>query len=98
MEYLLTGKSIDGAKYDEMYEQKIIAHNLKATKDQIVDDLNGIMSPLQRRMMKELLAYLDELNIHIKNPNDEIDHFMKPEVIWRRCGIPPEKWRRIRMW
>ena len=79
LEYLLTGKAIDGAKYDEMYEQKIIAHNLKATKEQIVDDLNGVMSPLQRRMMKELLVHLDELNIHIKNLDDEIDNFMKPE-------------------
>ena len=79
LEYLLTGKSIDGSKYDEMYEQKIIAHNLKATKEQIVDDLNGVMSPLQRRMMKELLVHLDELNIHIKNLDDEIDNFMKPE-------------------
>lgn len=79
LEYLLTGKAIDGAKYDEMYEQKIIAHNLKATKEQIVDDLNGVMSPLQRRMMKELLVHLDELDIHIKNLDDEIDNFMKPE-------------------
>ena len=79
LEYLLTGKSIDGSKYDEMYKQKIIAHNLKATKEQIVDDLNGVMSPLQRRMMKELLVHLDELNVHIKNLNDEIDNFMKPE-------------------
>ena len=79
LEYLLTGASVDGPKYDEMYEQKIIAHNLKATKEQIIDDLNGVMSPLQRRMMKELLAHLDELNIHIKNLNDEIDSFMKPE-------------------
>ncbi len=62
-----------------MYEQKIIAHNLKATKEQIVDDLNGVMSSLQRRMMKELLVHLDELNIHIKNLDDEIDNFMKPE-------------------
>lgn len=30
-------------------------------------------------MMKELLAHLDELNIHIKNLDDEIDNFMKPE-------------------
>ena len=44
LEYLLTGKSMDGSKYDEMYEQKIIAHNLKATKEQIVDNLNGVMS------------------------------------------------------
>lgn len=79
LEYLLTGASMDEAKYDEMYKQKIIAHNLKATRKQIIDDLNGVMSPLQRRMMKELLVHLDELNIHIKNLDDEIDSFMKPE-------------------
>lgn len=79
LEYLLTGNPIDSAKYDEMYEQKVIAHNLKATKDQIIDDLNGVMTPLQRRMMKELLAHLDELNVHIRNLDDEIDNFMKPE-------------------
>ena len=47
-----------------MYKQKIIAHNLKASKEQIIDDLNGVMTPLQRRMMKELLSHLDELNVH----------------------------------
>ena len=57
----------------------MIAHNLKASKEQIIDDLNGVMSPLQRRMMKELLVHLDELNAHIKNLDDEIDNFMKPE-------------------
>ena len=62
LEYLLTGEFFDEAKYDEMYKQKIIAHNLKASKEQIIDDLNGVMTPLQRRMMKELLSHLDELN------------------------------------
>lgn len=79
LEYLLTGASIDGKKYDEMYEQRVIAHNLKASKEQIIDDLNGFMTPLQRRMMKELLAHLDELNVHIKNLDDEIDNFMKSD-------------------
>ena len=79
LEYLLTGESIDGEKYDEMYKQNIIAHNLKASREQIIDDLNGVMTSLQRRMMKELLAHLDELNTHIKNPDDEIDNFMKPD-------------------
>ena len=79
LEYILTGESFDEAKYDEMYENKVIAHNLKASKEQIIDDLNGIMTPLQRRMMKELLTHLDELNAHIKNLDDEIDNFMKPE-------------------
>ena len=79
LEYLLTGMPIDSAKYDELYERKVIAHNLKASKEQIIDDLNGVMSPLQRRMMRELLEHLDELNIHIKHLDDEIDNFMKPE-------------------
>lgn len=39
----------------------------------------GWKPSLQRRMMKELLIHLDELNIHIRNLNDEIDSFMKPE-------------------
>jgi len=79
LEYILTGERFDEDKYDEMYEKKVIAHNLKASKEQIIDDLNGVMTPLQRRMMKELLAHLDELNAHIKNLDDEIDNFMKPE-------------------
>ena len=79
LEYILNGEKFDEAKYDEMYRRKDIAHNLKASKEQIIDDLNGVMTPLQRRMMKELLSHLDELNIHIKNLDDEIDNFMKPE-------------------
>ena len=79
LEYILTGESFDDAKYDEMYDKKVIAHNLKATKEQIIDDLNGVMSPLQRKMMRTLLKHLDELNIHIKELDDDIDSLMKPE-------------------
>lgn len=53
----------------------MIAHNLNTTKEQIIVDLNGVMTPIQRRMMKELLFHLDGLNIHIKNLDVEI----KPE-------------------
>ena len=88
LEYLLTGEFFDEAKYDEMYKQKIIAHNLKASKEQIIDDLNGVMTPLQRRMMKELLSHLDELNVHINNLEDEIDNFMKPEEKLDLRNIP----------
>ena len=81
LEYLITGESIDSEKYDEMYKQKVIAHNLKASKEQIIDDLNGVMTLLQRRMMKELLVHLDELNIHIKNLDDEIDYFEEKQAV-----------------
>ena len=79
LEYILTGEPFDDARYDEMYDKKVIAHNLKATKEQIVDDLNGVMSPLQRKMMRTLLKHLDELNSHIHELDDDIDSFMKPE-------------------
>lgn len=79
LEYILSGRKFDAAAYDEMYEKNIIAHNLKATKEQIIDDLNGFLSPLQKRMMKELLVHLDELDKHIRNLDDEIDNFMKPD-------------------
>ncbi len=79
VEHLLSGKQIDSAEYDVLYEKKIIAHNLKATKEQIIDDLNGVMSGLQRKKMRILLNHLDELNHHIDELDKDIDSFMKPE-------------------
>ena len=79
LELMLTGKQIDSAEYDILYQQKVIAHNLKATKEQIIDDLNGVMSDLQKKMMRLLLKHLDELNAIIKELDDDIDNFMKPE-------------------
>ena len=79
LEHVLTGKQIDSAEYDILYEQKVIAHNLKATKEQIIDDLNGVMSDLQKRMMRVLLNHVDELNAHIKELDNDIDNFMKPD-------------------
>ena len=79
LELMLMGKQIDSAEYDILYQQKVIAHNLKATKEQIIDDLNGVMSDLQKKMMRLLLKHLDELNAIIKELDDDIDNFMKPE-------------------
>ncbi len=79
LEHILSGKKIDSAEYDVLYKKKVIAHNLKATKEQIIDDLNGVMSEVQKKMMRILLNHLDELNAHIRELDDDIDHFMKPE-------------------
>jgi transposase len=76
---VLLASYFDDAKYDEMLANKEIASNLKASKEQIIDDLNGVLSPIQRRVMKELLSHLDELNEHIRNLDDDIDRFMKQE-------------------
>ena len=79
LNFITDGGYFDDAKYDEMLANKEISHNLKASKEQIIDDLNGVLSPIQRRVMKELLSHLDELNEHIRNLDDDIDRFMKPE-------------------
>ena len=79
LELMLTGKQIDSAEYDILYKQNVISHNLKATKEQIIDDLNGVMSDIQKKMMRHVLNHIDELNAHIKDLDDEIDNFMKPE-------------------
>ena len=79
LNFITDGGYFDDAKYDEMLASKEIAHNLKASKEQIIDDLNGVLSPVQRRVMKELLSHLDELNEHIRNLDDDIDRFMKQE-------------------
>lgn len=79
LEHILTGRQIDSAEYDILYEKKVITHNLKATKEQIINDLNGGMSGLQRKMVRILLSHLDELNAHIEELNDDIDSFMKPD-------------------
>ena len=79
LELILSGKRIDSAKYDELYEQNVISHNLKASREQIIDDLNGVLSSIQRKMMRVLLDHIDELNKHISELDDDIDNFMKPD-------------------
>lgn len=37
------------------------------------------MSPLQRQMMRVLLSHIDELDVHIKELDDQINDHMKPE-------------------
>ena len=79
LETILSGTEVDSAKYDEMYSRNVIAHNLKASKEQIIDDLNGVMSPLQRKMMRELVAHVDELDAHIRHMDEDIDNHMKED-------------------
>lgn len=93
LEVVLSGTILDAAKLEEMVVDKLLAPNLKATREQLLDDLNGVMTPLQRKMMKEVLTHVDELDIHIKNLDDEIDNHMNDserkasEVIQDITGI-----------
>lgn len=79
LDEIVSGNTVDAKKIQEMRSQKQIARNLKATNEQLADDMQGVLSPLQKRMLKELFLHLDELEEHIKNLSDEIDNFMKPD-------------------
>ena len=76
---LLSGEKIDLAKITEMRRDKLIAANLKATDEQLVDDLNGVLSGLQKKMMRTMLTHIDELVKHIKELDAQIDQSMKDE-------------------
>ncbi len=79
LELILDGVKIDSKKYDELYKKKVIAHNLKASKEQIIDDLEGVISDLQKKMMRVLLSHLDEVNAHIAELDADIESFMTPD-------------------
>ena len=51
----------------------LIVGNLKASSEQILDDLQGVLSPLQKKMLRVVLLHIDELNQHIASLDDEID-------------------------
>ena len=79
LEVVLSGEKIDLAKITEMRREKLIASNLKATDEQLVEDLNGVLSSVQKKMLRTMLMHIDELSKHIKELDAEIDSSMKDE-------------------
>lgn len=79
LEALLSGKKITEDLLEEMHESKKISNHLKASYTQIAEDMEGVLSPLQCRMMRELLKHIDEIDEHIANLDDEIDNNMNKE-------------------
>ena len=79
LEVILSGEKIDAEKLEQMKKDKLIAHNLKTPFSQLAQDLNGFITPVQYRMMRELLSHIDELDIHIQNLNNDINNHMRNE-------------------
>lgn len=76
---LASGKTIDAEEFDRMVPEKKISSQLKAPKEQLPDDLNGIMSPLRQQMLRVLLSHVDEPDAHIREPDDQTGNHMKPD-------------------
>lgn len=91
LNFIVDGGVFNEDVFKEMLGKKEISYHLTASPEQLVEDLNGVLSPIQKRMIKELLKHLDELNEHIKNLDDEIDDYMnqdEKEAVKSICKIP----------
>ena len=55
---------------------ELVVSRLKADPEKLLDDLQGILTPLQRKMIGVVLKHIDELDKHIAELDDEIDRNM----------------------
>lgn len=73
---ILAGESVDQAKLEQMIAERKIHSNIKASNEQLLDDLQGVLTPMQRRMMLVVLEHVDEITRHIQQLDDEINNRM----------------------
>ena len=83
---LVQGEEITRERLSEL-----IVSRLKAEPEKILDDLKGILTPIQRKMIGVVLKHIDELDKHIAELDDEIDSNMSDDDKSRAAlldGIP----------
>ena len=73
LEEVLNGTAMDKAAIARMRKEKKVSSRLKATDEQLADDLTGFLTPLQTMMIREVLSHIKELAEHIRRLEDEID-------------------------
>ena len=76
LDEVLKGKAVDKSRIAQLRKEKKVASQLKASDEQLADDLNGFPTPLQTTMIREVLAHIKELDAHIRRLEDEIDRHM----------------------
>lgn len=79
LDAILAGETITLSRIMEMRSKRLISSHLKASDAQLVDDLNGVLTKVQKRMLHVMLNHIDELEKHIKELDDDIDHHMKDD-------------------
>lgn len=84
LEIMFNGGNVTREKIEELREKNQLSQNLKATCDELAEAMNGFVSPLQQKMMKEVFQHIDELNEHIKAIEEDISRHMNDEE--RECA------------
>ena len=79
LDAIANGKKLTIEDLDRMKMERQIAWNLKATNEELAEDLNGVMSPNQIALLKEMLKHLDEIDAHITSVSEQVDALMTEE-------------------
>ena len=70
IDLILSGEKVNEAMLVQMKRDGLIAYNLKIPIPQLTKNLNGILSPMQKKIMREIIKHIDELDEHISNLSD----------------------------
>ena len=66
---IINGEAVAAEDIRRMIAEGVISSRLKATPEELADDLNGVLTPVQRKMIGICLEHIEYLNKRI----DEID-------------------------
>lgn len=66
---IINGEAVTAGDIRRMASEGLISSRLKATPEELADDLNGVLTPVQRKMVSICLEHIKYLNRRI----DEID-------------------------
>ena len=66
---IINGEAVAAEDIKRMIAEGVISSRLKATPEELADDLNGVLTPVQRKMIGICLEHIEYLNKRI----DEID-------------------------
>ena len=73
IEYVLNNES----DIDDNKARELVTTNISATIEEVVDAMEGIITPFQKVMMKEVIKHINELTSRIKDMNKIIEEYMK---------------------
>ena len=81
LDAIADGRKLSIEDLEQMKNEHQIAHNLKATNEQLAEDLNGVINENQVFLLKEMLKRIDELDAHIATVSGLIDKLMTEEQL-----------------
>ncbi len=79
LEGILSGRKFTQEDIEQMFEDRILSKNLKASAEQLAKDLEGVLSEAQIEMMKMCLGHIDYLTATILKLDKLIDNELSSE-------------------